>query len=167
MSLPTDLRFLETVSLGEAFTAALIIYAIYKYVRVGLPRTRQFFRMLDTWFGDPRSPNPEEQGVLRRLSKLEERTRELITNHGESVKDRVDQISTRTGEMQIQQNEIAQRLEQHVSNSNVIWGSNVLEQSMFNDRLARLERMILDERTDLSDESTAEQQSIQIQPGGN
>lgn len=84
--------------------ALLALYAIGKWV---VPRIRKAGHLLDDLFGEPGRPGHSERpGLMQqmanhteRLSCLESRTNELLTNSGTSIKDAVTRIDSRVSEM--------------------------------------------------------------------
>lgn len=132
---PVGLGFLEEITIAQLVVFISIVLLLFKYLRPALGRLRQFGRMLDTWFGDPRSTNPGDWGVLKRLEVLEQ----LKKNGGSSVKDKVDKIAEQQTVTSAEVTKMSAQMEQHLITSNAFWGQNILDRNVIEKRLDALE----------------------------
>lgn len=94
MNIPTGIAWLDTLLVAAATVAALAV--LFKPVRGAVRFLHNIATFLEDWFGEPGRPGvPARCGVMERLGRVEDRTMELVTNGGSSMKDALTRVDNR------------------------------------------------------------------------
>ena len=123
----TAMHWLDSISVARALIFLAAAFGIFGVFLRFLPRTRKFFRVLDTLFGDPDSKDPAKQGIIKVLETHGILLQQLTNNGGSSVKDKVDKTHSTVTELSRNMKTVTEKVEQHLITSNQYMASELID----------------------------------------